>query len=320
MKAITRNEYGSPDVLSVKDVENPKPKMDELLIRIHATTVNRTDCAILRAKPTVMRIFTGLFKPKSEVPGTDFAGQIEEVGNAVSNFKVGDRVWGLNDIGLGSQAEYMVIKANQAISIIPENTSFKEAVACAEGGHYAYNFLNNVNINKGTKVLVNGATGAIGAYLVQLLSEKGAQVTAVGNTRNITLIKSLGAIKTIDYLLEDFTKDNEKYHYIFDAVGKSSFYKCKHLLLPKGIYKSSELGAYAQNIYLPLWTKLFSSQRVIFPIPKKPKRTIQYLTDLLERNELKAVIDQEYSMEQAKEAYDYVETGEKTGSVIIRYA
>ncbi|MCO4813138.1 MAG: NAD(P)-dependent alcohol dehydrogenase [Flavobacteriales bacterium] len=319
MKAVTRNQYGPPDVLNIEDIKQPSPKSDELLIHVLATTVNRTDCAILRAKPFLMRAFTGMLKPKSKVPGTDFAGIIEEVGAEVSDFKVGDRIWGLNDLGLSSQAEYMVIKANQAISIIPNNTSFKEAVACAEGGHYAFNFLNNLNFNKDTKVLVNGATGAIGVNLVQLLSEKGVQVTAVGNSKNIELIKSLGAKKTIDYLLEDFTIDNEKYHYIFDAVGKSSFYKCRHLLLPKGIYKSSELGPYSQNLYLPLWTKIFNSQKVVFPIPKNPKRTIEYLTNLLRKNKLKAVIDREYSMENIKDAYDFVESGEKTGSVIIRY-
>lgn len=319
MKAVLRAKYGSSDVLSVGKIEKPTPKNQEILVRVYVTTVNRTDCGILRGKPFLIRFFTGLFKPSSQIPGTDFAGQVEAVGKNVTEFKIGDKVWGFNDNGLASHAEYLTINESNAIAVIPESVDYDTMVSCGEGAHYAYNFINKVNLTKGTKVLVNGATGAIGSSAVQLLKYYGAYVTAVGNTKNIDLIKSLGADKVIDYQKEDFTDDVEKYHFIFDAVGKSTFGKCKHLLLPKGIYISSELGSNAENVYLPLTTKLFGNKRVIFPIPKNCKRSVLLLTQLIKENKFKAVIDRSYSMNQIKEAYTYVESGEKTGNVIVNY-
>ena len=302
MKAVLRTTYGSPEVLSVREIEKPIPKDNEILVRVYATTVNRTDCGILRGKPFLIRFFTGLFKPKSRVPGTDFAGEVVEIGKDVTKFKREDGVWGFNDEGLASQAQYLVIREDKAIALIPEDVSYDAVAACAEGAHYAYNFINKVSIDANSKVLVNGATGAIGSAAVQLLNYYGATVTAVGNTRNLELIKSLGAAKIIDYLKEDFTKDDEKYHYICDAVGKSSFGKCKHLLLPKGVYISSELGPNSENLYLPLTTKLFGDKRVIFPIPKDCKRSILFLTELIKKGNFKVVIDRTYSIDQIKEA------------------
>ena len=317
MKAITRITYGTPEVLQLKDIPKPVPKENELLIRVHATTVNRTDCGILTGKPYIIRAFTGLFKPRDLVPGTDFAGQIEAIGKKVKTFQVGDRVWGLHDEGLASQAEYMTIREDKAVTQIPENIAYKEAVACAEGAHYAYNFMNKFNIDNNSKVLVNGATGAIGSAAIQLLKYFGATITAVGNTKNIALIKSLGADKVYDYQKEDFTQDTERYHFVLDAVGKSTFAKCKPLLLPNGIYVSSELGPNAQNLYLPLITKLKGGKRVIFPIPKSCNRSILFMTDLLKKQKFKSVIDRAYSIEQVAEAYNYVLTGNKTGNVIL---
>ena len=317
MKAITRTTYGDPEVLQLKEIPKPIPKDNELLIRIHATTINRTDCGILTGKPYIIRAFTGLTKPRDLVPGTDFAGQVESVGKNVKSFKLGDRVWGLHDEGLASQAEYMTIRADKAVTRIPEKVSYEEAVVCAEGAHYAYNFLNKFKIDNSSKVLVNGATGAIGSAAVQLLKYYGATVTAVGNTKNIELIKSFGADKVYDYQKEDFTQDTERYHFVLDAVGKSTFSKCKHLLLPKGIYVSSELGPNAQNLYLPLITKLKGGKRVVFPLPINCKRSIIFLTELLETGKFKGVVDKVYQPEQIMEAYNYVLSGQKTGNVIL---
>jgi NADPH:quinone reductase-like Zn-dependent oxidoreductase len=317
MKAITRTTYGGPEVLQLKEIPKPIPKENELLIRVHATTINRTDCGILTGKPYIIRAFTGLTKPRDLVPGTDFAGQVESIGKNVKSFKLGDRVWGLHDEGLASQAEYMTIRADKAVTRIPEKVSYEEAVVCAEGAHYAYNFLNKFKIYNSSKVLVNGATGAIGSASVQLLKYYGATVTAVGNTKNIELIKSLGADKVYDYQKEDFTQDTERYHFVLDAVGKSTFSKCKHLLLPKGIYVSSELGPNAQNLYLPLITKLKGGKRVVFPLPINCKRSIIFLTELLETGKFKGVVDKVYQPEQIMEAYNYVLSGQKTGNVIL---
>lgn len=321
MKAITRDKYGEADVLNIETIDVPEPKEFEVLIRVHYTTVNRTDCGILIGKPFLIRFFTGLFKPSSRIPGTDFSGQIVKIGRNVTTFNIGDRVWGLNDEGLASHAEYMVIDEYKAITKIPTNINYKEAVTCAEGAHYALNFINKVNLNKNNKVLVNGATGAIGSAAIQILKHKNIYVTAVGNTKNIDLIKTLGANKIYNYEKEDFTEiDTEKYDFIFDAVGKSSFGKCKKLLQKKGIYISSELGSNAENLYLPLVTKLKRGKRVIFPIPKDCKKSILYVNELLKNNQFKAVIDRCYQPEEIKTAYEYVQNGEKTGNVLINFS
>lgn len=319
MKAITRTKYGPPEVLELQEISKPIPKDSELLIRVYATTVNRTDCGILTGKPYIIRAFVGLVKPRDLVPGTDFAGQVVGIGKNVSTFKIGDRVWGLHDEGLASQAEYMTFREDKAVIKIPEGFSYQEVVACAEGAHYANNFINKVKIDSTTKVLVNGATGAIGSAVIQLLKYKGATVTAVGNTKNIDLVKSLGPDKVIDYQKEDFTKDDKKYHFILDAVGKSSFPKCKHLLLPKGVYISSELGPNAQNLYLPIITKIKGGKRVIFPLPINCKKSIVFLAKLLSEGKFKPVIDREYQPEQIVEAYNYVISGQKTGNVIVNF-
>ena len=319
MKAVTRTQYGPPEVLTIKEIKKPTPKDNEVLIRVYSTTVNRTDCSILYGKPFVIRFFTGIFRPNLPIPGTDFAGKIEAIGKRVKSFKVGDRVWGLHDEGLCSHAQYMSIQESKAFTTIPAHVTYDEAVACAEGAHYAYNFINKVIVNKGDKVLVNGATGAIGSAAVQLLKYCGAYVTAVGNTKNIELIRSLGADKILNYEKEDFTKDNEKYHYILDAVGKSSFKQCSSLLVPNGVYMSSGLGPNAENIYLPIITKFRGGKRVIFPIPRKCKRSILFFKELLEKGKFKAVIDRKYPMSKIKDAYEYVNNGQKTGNVIINF-
>ena len=317
MKAIVYTKYGSPAVLALKEIEKPVIKDNEILIKVKATTVNRTDCAMLRAKPFIMRFLTGFFKPKNPILGTEFAGEVEAVGAAVVSFKKGDKVFGFDDVGLSAYAEYMTIAADKALTTIPENISYEQAAASCEGAHYAYNMINKVNLTSGQKVLVNGASGGIGSAAVQLLKYFGADVVAVCNTKNIELVKGLGADRVIDYLTTDFTKDDQKYDFIFDTVGKSSFTQCKPLLNAGGAYISSELGWMAQNIFYALVTPLMGSKKVIFPIPKDIKASILLIKKLIEEQKFKTVIDRKYPLEQIADAFRYVETGQKTGNVVI---
>ncbi len=241
MKAVIQNRYGPPEFLQIGEIQKPEPKTNEVLIRVMASTVNRTDCGILLAKPFVARFFTGLLKPSSSVPGTDFSGQIEAIGSEVTKFSLGDRVWGFNDSGLKSQAQYMVLKDSEAIFIIPAGFSYEQAASSAEGAHYANNFINKIDIQKGEKVLVNGATGAIGSAAVQLLKQLDVQVTAVSHSDHYDLVNAMGADRVINFD-QDFTKDEGRYQYVFDAVGKSTFAKCRPLLLPAGYIYFFRIG------------------------------------------------------------------------------
>lgn len=317
MKAILHAQYGPPELLQYTEMPDPVPGDNELLVRVHAATVNRTDCGILRAKPFVLRFITGLTRPKLPITGTDFAGEVEAVGSQVKNFKIGDKIFGFNDSGVGSHAQYLTIADDQPIGIMPGNLSYAEAAASLEGAHYAINFINKVELNEHSKVLVNGATGAIGAAALQLVKARGAYVTAVGNTKNLELLQSLGADRVIDYEREDFTKDKEQYHFVFDAVGKSSFNLCKPVLLPKGIYISSELGWMGQNLFYSLATPLTGGKKVVFPFPSNIKASIDRVKGLIEAGEFTAVIDRKYPLSEVPEAFRYVETGQKTGNVVI---
>ncbi len=199
MKAAIRTKYGPPDVIRIEEVAIPIPKDHEILVRVHATTVNRTDCSVLSGKPIVIQFFTGLGKPKLPTTGTDFAGKIEAVGKDVTAFKVGDRVWGFNDNGLATHAQYVAISDQESVLKIPEHISYAQAAASAEGAHYAINFINKVNLNAGQKVLVYGATGAIGSAMVQILKSMGAYVVAVCNTKSVALVSAMGPDRVVDY-------------------------------------------------------------------------------------------------------------------------
>ncbi len=321
MKAIVYTKYGPPDILQLKDVAKPVPRDNEVLIKVYATTVNRTDCATIRAKPFFARLFTGIFKPKKQIPGTEFAGKIEAVGKNVKSLKVGDKVFGFNDQGSGSHAQYLTISEEKALTTIPRNITYEQAAASTEGAHYAYNSIRKVNLKSGQKALVNGATGAIGSAAVQLLKYFDVNVTAVCNTENIELVKSLGANKVIDYTKEDFTKDEEKYNFVFDAVGRSSFAKCRPLLQSGGIYISSDLGYMAQNVFLPLITPIIKpmieNKKTVSPFPTDIRRTMLLVKKLIEEGRFKAVIDRKYPLEQIVEVYKYVKKGQKTGNVVI---
>ncbi|MBT8292673.1 MAG: NAD(P)-dependent alcohol dehydrogenase, partial [Eudoraea sp.] len=283
-----------------------------------ATTVNRTDCANLRAKPDIMRLTMGLFRPKKHILGTDFAGVVEQSGSGTSRFQPGDRVFGMDDSGLASQAEYLVISDKKAISKIPENTPIEQAVASVEGAHYALNFINKVKLNPGQKVMVNGGTGAIGSAMIQLLVHFGAEVTASCRPEHKEAVRKLGAKRTIDYTQTDFTKDNERFDYVFDSVGKSTFFKCKPLLKKKGVYISSELGPYIQNPFLALLTPLFGGKQVRFPLPVNIQHSLDLMHKLLGSGEFNPLIDCSYLLEEVSAAYAYVESGQKVGNVVLK--
>jgi len=323
MKAVVYTQYGPPEVLQLKEVEKPLPEENEVLVKVRAATVNRTDCANLTAKPFIMRFSLGLFKPKKKIMGTEFAGDIEAAGKAVTSFKVGDKVFGFDDSGIGSYAEYMVISEDKALITIPKDITYEQAAACVEGTHYAYNFINKVDLKSEDKVLVNGASGGIGSAMVQLLKYFGADVTAVCNTKNIELVQSLGASKIFDYTKEDFTKDDMKYDFVFDAVGKSSYGKCKALLKPGGVYISSELGWMVQNLFFSLISAIFGSlpgqagKKVKFPYPPNIMRSVILIKKLMEEGKFKPVIDRSYPLGEIAEAFRYVLKGQKTGNVVI---
>ena len=311
MKAAIRTAYGLPDVLRVGDVNVPIPKDNEMLVKVHATTVNRSDYHVLTGKPFIMRLFTGLTKPRLSITGSDFSGEIEATGKNVKLFKSRDKVVGFIDMGAKSHAQYLVIPETKVIRA-PSNVTYQEAAACLEGAFYAFSGIQKVKPKAEQKALVIGATGAIGSSYVQFLKVHDVNITAVCRSQNSQLVKFLGARRIIDYETEDFTKDLEQYDFIFDAVGKSTFRKCKHLLKLKGIYTSSQ-----PNVIEALVTPLLGGKKVIFPIPKNLMASLVSIRALVESGSFKPVIDREYPLDKIADAYRYVATGQKIGNVII---
>lgn len=318
MKAIVYTKYGPPEVAKLMEVSKPIPKDNEVLIKVYASTVNRTDSGFRSAEYFISRFWSGLLRPKYQILGCEFAGIIEEIGKNVTTFKKGDKVFGYNDKTCGGHGEFLTIAENDAITILPNNLNFDEAAPITEGAHYALNNIKASKIEKGQNVLVYGATGAIGSAAVQLLKHFGTKVTAVCNTKNVELVKSLGADIVIDYQTQDFTKTETKFNFIFDAVGKSSFRQCKPLLTEKGIYISTELGKNAENLFYALTTPILGGKKVLFPIPTINKEDVIFFKELVEKGEYRPVIDRQYKLDQIVEAYKYVETGQKTGNVIIK--
>ena len=317
MKAAVHTRYGPPDVVRIADVPRPTIDDGDILVRVHATTVNRTDCGYRAGKPFIVRLFTGIRKPRATVLGNEFAGTVESVGSAVTSFVEGDRVFGYCEGVFGAHAEYVSVSQDSPIALLPSNLSFEEAAPGTEGAHYALAFITRAKIREGQHVLVNGATGAIGSAAVQLLKSLGVNVTAVCHTENIALVERLGADRVIDYAAEDFTASHETYDVILDTVGKSTFGRCKHLLKDRGIYLSSELGPYSQNLFLPLVTPLLRGRRVVFPLPQQNAQIVAHLKEMIETGEFTPVIDRRYPLDQIVAAYRYVESGRKIGSVVI---
>lgn len=317
MKAIVYTRYGPPEVANLMEVPKPLPNDNEVLIKVYASTVNRTDSGFRSAEYFISRFWSGLIRPKYQILGCEFAGVIEEIGKNVKEFKNGDKVFGFNDKSFGGHGEYLTIIESNALTTMPEHIGFGQAAALTEGAHYALVNIRAVKIERGQNVLVYGATGAIGSAAVQLLKHFGAKVTAVCNTKNVELVKSLGADTVIDYQTQDFTNTESKFEFIFDAVGKSSFGQCKPLLTEKGIYISTELGKNGENILFALTTPIWGGKKLLFPFPSITKKDVIFLKELFQKDEYKPVIDRQYKLDQIVEAYRYVESGQKTGNVII---
>jgi NADPH:quinone reductase-like Zn-dependent oxidoreductase len=317
VRAAVHTRYGPPEVVRIAEVDTPTVGPEDLLVRVHATTVNRTDCGFRAAKPFIVRPFSGLIKPKITVLGNEFAGEVEAVGGSVTSFAVGDRVFGYTEPSFGAHAEYLRIPADGPVAMMPAGLSFEQAAPSTEGAHYALSFLKKASVGSGHDILVNGATGAIGSAAVQLAKNLGATVTAVCGRQHVALVEGLGADRVIDYLAEDFTADPHTYDVVLDAVGKSSFRRCRRLLKPGGIYLSSDLGPLSQNPLLAMVTPLFRGRKVLFPIPRIDQQTVAYLKGLIESGQFRPVIDRRYRLEELVEAYRYVETGQKVGNVVI---
>ncbi len=317
MKAIVYERYGPPEVLQLKEIEKPRPKDNEVLIRIYATTATAAEGIMRRGKPLWGRIILGFIKPRKKyrILGLELAGEIETVGKDVRRFKPGDQVYGFRGFGTGALAEYKCMPEKGSLALKPANTSYEEAVATVDGATTALFFLRDkANIQSGQKVLIIGASGSIGTYAVQLARYFGAEVTGVCSTSNLEWVKSLGADKVIDYTQKDFTQSGETYDIIFDTVGKSSFSRCKRSLKREGCYLPT-VGLF--NYVLMLWTSLIGGRKVISGMSVEKNESLIFIKELIEAGKIKPVIDKRYPLEQAVEAHRYVDQGHKKGNVVI---
>jgi len=317
MRAVVHTEYGPPSVLRVEEVERPVPKDDEVLVEVHATTVNRTDCGFRDPRPFFIRLFSGLLRPKHRILGTEFAGEVEAVGALVNEFKVGDHVFGVNANRFGAHAEYLRVRASGPIAIMTAGMGFEEAAATCDAAIQALSCLRSTHLDKGVKLLVYGASGAIGTAAVQLAKSLGAEVTAVCDPKAVETVRSLGASEVVDYTKEDFTAGRSGYDVVFDAVGKTSFWRCRDLLKPNGYYLETDLGFLWQNPLLALVTRLGRGRQVRMPIPRYTKENVLFLRGLIESGQYRAVIDRRYPLEEVVEATRYVETQQKMGNVVL---
>tara|TARA_R110000868_G_scaffold410693_5_gene699844 strand:+ start:22801 stop:23802 length:1002 start_codon:yes stop_codon:yes gene_type:complete len=321
MNAIVATGYGSPDVFEYQKVEKPKIGADEILVRVHATSVTSAHTFIRTGYPLIGRLFMGLLKPKNAISGTDFAGEIVAKGKDVTMFFVGDRVFGSTDIDGGTYAEYIKINQHGVIHRIPENLNYAKASAIIDGATTTFPFLvEQAKVKEGTRVLINGASGSIGTAAVQLAKHLGAEVTGVCSTSNVDLVNSLGADYVIDYTREDFTKGVNKYDVIFDTVGKSSFKQSKKVLSRNGIYMSPVLGL--RMLVDMIKSSLLSGKKAIFLATglrsdEAKLKDFQQLRDLLEKGIISPVIDRTYQLPQIAEAHKYVEKGHKKGNIVI---
>lgn len=325
MRAVVYDRYGDPGVLRLDEVEQPVPRDDEVLIRIHATTVNRTDCGIRGGQNFITRLgysvvttgspFKALRHPKQRILGTELAGDVAAVGRAVTKFAVSDHVFGVNAGAFGAQAEFLCMRESAPLAQMPGGMSFEDAAAVCDGAILALGCLRKVGLRAGQRILIYGASGSIGTAGVQLAKALDAHVTAVCSTRNVELVRSLGADEVIDYTREDFTRNGESYDVIFDAVGKHSFRRCRGSLKPGGVYISTDGW---ENLFWIVWTARVGDRRVMTDVPPHYRqKDIVFLAELIEAGKYRAVIDRCYPMEQVVEATRYVETERKTGNVVL---
>jgi NADPH:quinone reductase-like Zn-dependent oxidoreductase len=322
MKAVVYDKYGPPEVLRLEDVERPVPKEDEVLVKIRATTVNRSDVHTREANRRsglvayfLSRLIFGLRRPRQRILGREFAGEVGAVGAAVSDFAVGDHVFGTTGFRCGAHAEFISVPASARIEHMPAGMSFEEAAPICDGALSALMCLKQGDLRAGRRLLIYGASGAIGTAGVQLAKFFGADVTAVTSTKNLELVRSLGANRVIDYMKEDFTKNGQTYNVIFDAVGKHSFRRCRGSMEPGGIYLPTDGAA---NLIWALMPSRKGAKRVVFQMPpRQPKEDVRFLKKLIEEGNYRPVIDRCYPFEDVIEATRYVETERKTGNVVL---
>ena len=316
MKAIVYESYGRPEVLQLKEVEKPTPKANEVLVRIYATAVNSGDVRMRKADPWAVRLMLGLIRPKIRILGVVLAGEIEAVGKDVTLFKEGDSVYGMTGMSFGAYAEYKCLPEDGVLAIKPASLTYKEAAAIPFGGNTALHFLRKAKIQAGQKVLIYGASGAVGTSAVQLAKYFGAEVTGVCSTANVAMVKSLGADKVIDYNKEDFSKNGEAYDIVFDTVGRSPFSGSLKSLKKNGYYLRV-VHMSLSPVIRGLWTSLTSSKKVIGGVATEKAENLIFLNSLIEAAQLKPVIDRTYPIEEIVEAHEYVEKGHKKGNVMI---
>jgi NADPH:quinone reductase-like Zn-dependent oxidoreductase len=315
MRAVVYDRYGPPEVLRLEEVEKPVPRHDEVLVKIHATTVNRTDSGLRSAEYFISRFFTGLRRPKRAILGMELAGEVEAAGAAVTEFEVGDEVFGVK--GFGAHAEFVCIRETAPLAHKPAGMTFEGAAAVGDGASLALACLRKAGLLKDRSVLVYGASGSVGTAGVQLAKHFGANVTAVCNAKNVELVRSLGADEVVDYLHEDFTKNGETYHVIFDAVGKHSFRRSRSSLKRGGTFVATDPGFMWHLPVLALLTRWIGDKKVAMGITKHSKQDVRLLKELIEAGEYRPVIDRIYPLEDVVEATRYVETGQKTGNVVL---
>jgi NADPH:quinone reductase-like Zn-dependent oxidoreductase len=319
MRAIVYDRYGPPEVLRLTEVPRPSPKASEVLIRVVATTVNRTDCGFRKGEPWIARFWSGLVKPRFPILGNELSGEVEEVGADVTTFQAGDQVCGLTGATFGACAEYVCVPADAAIVPRPTSLSLEDSAGAWDGPWLALTCLRKAAVGPGQHILIYGASGSIGGSAVQLARHFGAHVTAVCNTRNLDLVRSLGADEVVDYTRTDFTRLDRTFDVVLDAVGKSTFGACRRLLKPDGRFLSTDLGPWWQNPLLQIWTGLVGGQQAGLAIPdsKRVRQDVQLLREIIEAKGLRPVIDRTYPLAEIVEAHRYVDTEQKTGSVVI---
>lgn len=317
MKAVVCGRYGSADVLKVREVARPAPGPHEVLVQVRATTVNRTDVETLRGTPFFARLATGLRRPKHPIPGSEFAGRIEVVGPDVTTLAVGDEIFGFSGATFGAHAEYLVIRDDGPLATIPHGLSHPEIASATEGPHYALSSLDAAGVRPGDQVLVYGATGAIGTAAVQLLKHRGAEVTAVCDPHGVEVVSSLGADVVIDRSTEDYTATSARFDIVLDAVGQTTYGRCRHLLKPGAAYLSTDLGPGWQNLALIPLSRLFGDHRVLLPFPRTTRQHVLLIRELLASGDFHPVIGRTYSFDDIIEAYRYVASKRKLGTVVI---